>query len=100
MVDDSTPARAPDKAASGELRSVDEWAKIKFPATAQGFHPELWKHVAASALHGWPRYAHNNNGPLKLTAAAYDGAIKAASTRDKNGACVPFPAALGREDSK
>lgn len=86
-----------DKPAGGasEERSVDEWALLYFPPRGNGApHPDLWKHHSAAALHGWAAYAYDQNGAMKLGAAAYEGALKAATTVDDNGISKPHPAAV------
>jgi hypothetical protein len=49
---------------------------------------------AAEALHGWSSHVQHTASPLHITREAFDEAIKAAKTANKDGTYTPHPAAL------
>lgn len=56
------------------------WAEVSFPPSASGRpHEDLWKHAAASTLHGWAHHANRTGKQLTLTESAYRAALEAAS---------------------
>lgn len=58
----------------------EKWAEIIFPNTNTGrLHDDAWKHAAADVLHGWTAHTMRTGQPLKLSEAAYRGALAAAS---------------------
>lgn len=62
-----------------EKRSPDKWAEELFPKSERGrIHPDLWKHGAAQALHGWVLHAHHAGEPIQLTRSDYEKALSAA----------------------
>jgi hypothetical protein len=73
---------AHDALDGGALRkSVGEWAEELFPKTPKGrFHPDFWKHSAASALHGWTLHEHHTGTPMCLSRSDYESALTAAMT--------------------
>lgn len=77
--------------------TVDQWAAMLFPPTPRGApHRNAWKHAAAAALHNWRMYAHHHNGPMVLSRADYDAALKATETVNQKGASTPHaPAYYG-----
>jgi len=56
-----------------------------FPANhrTRAPHPELHRHAAAAALHGWAQHEHHEAGPMALSAEDYDQALKAAAKLPK-----------------
>jgi len=56
------------------------WAEVLFPKSASGrLHDDLWKHGAASTLHGWPAYENRTGKQIQLSESDYRAAIAAAS---------------------
>lgn len=53
-----------------------------------------WDHNAASALHRWLPHEHHAGAPIRITRAAYEAALAAASNPNASGHYVPHSAAL------
>lgn len=83
----SVPA-APDTASA--LRTPSEWGQQYFTGTPTRIHPELWKHAAASQLHGWGNFERVTGAPFQISESDYLAAIAAVS----GSAMTPHPAAL------
>lgn len=57
-----------------------EWAEVLFPMAPSGRqHEDLWRHAAASMLHGWVSYANRTGKDPALTESVYRAALAAAS---------------------
>jgi hypothetical protein len=70
---------APD-AVEERKAEPDVWAAQMFPPSERGRqHDDLWKHAAASSLHGWAEHAHHSGAPFQLTLEQYMGALEAAT---------------------
>ena len=54
--------------------SPGEWCAAIFPSESRP-HPDLWKHEAAAALHGWAAHRHHAGQPIQLTRADYEAAV-------------------------
>ncbi len=75
-----TPVVVPN---AGATKTPAQWAEVYFPNTGTGRpHDDLWKHAAAEQLHGWAHYFARSNKHPQLTAAEYEGALKAAEGND------------------
>jgi hypothetical protein len=71
-------------------KSVDAWGDELFPLSPTGrTHPDRWKHAVASALHGWPQFAHDHNGAMELSRGEYLAAIDAAIKPNEQGVSTP-----------
>lgn len=96
--DAPAPKKPVAKAKGGDGRTVDEWAKLKFPVLtlkhSEQNNADAWKHSAAAGLHCWPEHKFHANGAMVLSEGDYDAAIKAACTPNERGSYTPHKAAL------
>jgi hypothetical protein len=89
MTDETTPKPKPSKPRAskpkaGPTMTPMEWCNYlqrytlgpKVGKLRRKRNPH-WQHAAASTLHGWAQHAHDANEPIKLTEAAYKGALAA-----------------------
>jgi hypothetical protein len=63
-----------------ESKTPEEWAKVVFPERGGRPHPDLWKHSAAVALHGWNEHVYHAGVAIVLSQASYEAALLAACT--------------------
>ena len=79
----ASPLAAADSqslAAPPVTMSPEKWAEVYFPASAKGrFHDDLWKHSAASQLHGWAAYVERTGKAVELSKTSYEAALAAVS---------------------
>lgn len=97
--DGGAPLRAEPKAEPAVKRKVSEHCAERYaPSKPGATHPELWKHAAAAAMHGWAQCAHHEAREMELTDADYSAAIDAGQVLSARGIPTPHkPALYGAE---
>lgn len=81
MADEKNSTEAAPRAASGEMKTPDEWShalgyRVKRREKWQQEGPSS-EHRGAEVLHGWLEHAHHAGAPMQLTKADYLAALKA-----------------------
>lgn len=84
--DDQVPVKAPTPELLPTVGTAEmvltpaAWAEVTFPPAQSGRpHADLWKHAAASTLHGWAHYVLRTGTAITLSESAYRAAVEAAS---------------------
>ena len=86
------PADAPAPS-SGPTATPTDWSRARFPEGERGRpHPQLYRHGAAAALHGWDLHRYHTGAELQLGEADYDAALLAVDPKD--GVIAPHEGAL------
>lgn len=76
------PPTQPPPPVVSDRKTPDEWRIVKLTRASH--------YACAKQLHGWRLHEHHAGGPMHLTEAAYDAAIKAGQQMP----CTPHPDAV------